>query len=312
MGDETYYIDYFTKYCDENILNNDQTSFNKTILYGKDTSVQEIISVCKRYPLNSEYQIVIIKEAQHLSRTLDSLSDYALNPSMSTILIINYKYKVLDKRKKLFKSVQKFGMIINCKKMYDNQISAWIRARLENENFIIDNKASFMLFEFLGNDLNKIVNQIEKLKIISKDKKITDHLIEKNIGFSKDYNIFELRNAIGEKNLEKALKICNYMSKNINKHPVQVTISLVFNYFIQIFQLHSVENKSRSNISKIIGINPYFIDEYIKASRNYSLKKISKIISLIRDFDLKTKGYKGSNVSSGDLLRQMIVQIINN
>lgn len=311
-GDETYYIDYFTKYCDENILKDDQISFNKTILYGKETSVQEIISVCKRYPLNSEYQIVIIKEAQHLSKNLDSLSDYALNPLMSTILIINYKYKVLDKRKKLFKSVQKFGMIINCKKMYDNQISGWIKARLENENFVIDNKASFMLFEFLGNDLNKIVKNIEKLKIISEDKKITDYLIEKNIGFSKDYNVFELRNAIGDKNLEKALKICNYMSKNFNKHPIQVTISLVFNYFIQIFKLHSIENKSSSNISKIIGINPYFLDEYVKASRNYSLKNISKIISLVRDFDLKTKGYNGSNISNGDILKQMVVQIINN
>ena len=312
MGYETYYIDYFTKYCDEHILNEEQASFNKTILFGKDTSVHEIISACKRYPLNSEYQIVIVKEAEHLSRTLDSLSDYALNPSMSTILIINYKNKVLDKRKKLFKSVQKFGMIIDCKKMYDNQVSGWIKARLENESFIIDNKASFMLFEFLGNDLNKIENQIEKLKIISEGNKITDHLIEKNIGFSKDYNIFELRNAIGEKNLKKALKICNYMSKNIHKHPIQLTISLVFNYFIQVFQVHSIENKSNANISKIIGINPYFVDEYIKASRNYSLKNISKIISLIRDFDLKTKGYKGSNISSGDLLKQMVVQIINN
>ena len=312
MGDETYYIDFFTKYCDENILTEEQKSFNKTILYGKDTTILQIVSICKRYPLNSEYQIVIVKEAQNLTRTLDLLSDYALNPLMSTILIVNYKYKILDKRKKLFKNILKFGKILECKKMYDNQISGWIKTQVEYEGYIIDNKASFMLYEYLGNDLNKIQNQLNKLKIIAKDKKITDQLIEKNIGFSKDYNVFELRNAIGEKNLQKAIKICNYISKNNNKHPIQVTISLVFNYFIQIFQLHSIKNKSSSNISKITGINPYFVDEYIRASKNYSLKNISKNISLIRNFDLKTKGYKGSNISNADLLKQMIVQIIKN
>ena len=310
MGEETYYIDYLTKFCDHNILDEEQKNFNKTVFYGKDSTISEIISVCKRYPINCDFQIVIIKEAQDLSRTIDGLSEYALNPMMSTILIINYNYKTLDKRKKLYTNIQKFGTIINCKKLYDNQIPEWITKYLKKDNYDIDLKASNILYEFLGNDLPKIENQLNKLKIVAKNNHITSELIENNIGFSKDYNVLELVNAVSEKNLEKSLLICHYISKNNKKHPVQVTVSLLFNFFIQIFKLHSLSNKSTSNISKTIGVNPYFVEQYVRGSKNYSLKKISRIVSLIRDLDMKTKGYNGSAISSEELLRQTIVQII--
>ena len=310
MGEEIFYIDYLTKFCDQNILSEEQKSFNKTVFYGKDSTISEIISVCKRYPINSDFQIVIIKEAQDLSRTIEELSEYALNPMLSTVLVINYKYKVLDKRKKLYTNIQKFGKIIHCKKLYDNQIPEWITKYLKKDNYDIDLKASNILYEFLGNDLSKIENQLNKLKIVAKNNRITSELIENNIGFSKDYNVFELRNAVGEKNLKKSLLICDYISENNKNLPVQVTVSLLFNFFIQIFKLHCLSNKSTSNISKTIGVNPYFIEQYIRASNNYSLKKISKVISLIRDIDMKTKGYNGSVVLSKELLRQMIVQII--
>lgn len=311
MGEETYYIDYITKLIDNEVLSDDEKNFNKTILYGKDSSVEDLISCCKRYPMMSKYQVVILKEGQDLSRKIENLSNYVLNPLMSTILIVNYKYKTLDKRKKLYKNVQKFGVVIDCKKIYEDRIPQWIFNQLKNDNFLIDPKACSMLVDYLGNDLKKINNQLNKLKLIcSNSKSITPDLIEENIGISKDFNVFELRKAIGEKNLNKALVICDYLSSNNNKHPLQMTLSSLFNYFIQIFQYHSMENKSPSSVSSILGVNPFFVKDYINASLNYSMKDISKNISLIKDFDLKSKGLGVSNTSNNDLLRQLLIQII--
>ena len=312
MGEETFYIDHITNLLQDQILSEEEKSFNQTILYGKDTSITELVSLCKRYPINSEYQTVFLKEAQDLSRQIEVLSEYALNPMMSTVLIINYKYKRLDKRKKLFKNIQKFGIILDCKKMYENKIPMWITNVLKKDNYTIDYKSSFILTEYLGNDLNKINNQLNKLKILcSKEKIIDSKLIEKNIGISKEYNVFELRNAIGQKNFKKSIEISNYLSSNTSKHPVQLILSSIFNYFIQIFQLHCIKNKSESNISKVLGINPYFVNEYLNASKKYSMKNISKIISLINECDLKSKGVGVPKISNNDLLRQLITQIIN-
>ena len=312
MGEETFYIDHITNLLQDQILSEEEKSFNQTILYGKDTSITELVSLCKRYPINSEYQTVFLKEAQDLSRQIEVLSEYALNPMMSTVLIINYKYKRLDKRKKLFKNIQKFGIILDCKKMYENKIPMWITDVLKKDNYTIDYKSSFILTEYLGNDLNKIYNQLNKLKILcSKEKIIDSKLIEKNIGISKEYNVFELRNAIGQKNFNKSIEISNYLSSNTSKHPVQLILSSIFNYFIQIFQLHCINNKSESNISKVLGINPYFVNEYVNASKKYSMKNISKIISLINECDLKSKGVGVPKISNNDLLRQLITQIIN-
>ena len=312
MGEETYYIDFITQLLEENVLSEDEKNFNKTVLYGKDSSVEELISHCKRYPMMSKHQLVIVKEAQDLSRKIEDLSNYALMPLMSTVLVINFKYKTLDKRKKLYKNIQKFGVIINCKKVYESQIPSWIINDLKIDNFSIDPKACSMLVDYLGNDLKKINNQLNKLKIISENEKnITPELIQKNIGISKDFNVFELRNAIGLKNLDKALIISNYLSSNASKHPIQMTLSSLFNFFVQIFQYHSLSNKSQKNAAVILGVSPYFINDYVLASNNYSLKKISTIISLIKNCDLKSKGMGVSNTSNHDLLRQLIIQIIN-
>ena len=312
MGEETYYIDFITELLEIEVLNEDEKNFNKTILYGKDITVEELISHCKRYPMMSKYQLVVIKEAQDLSRKIESLSSYALNPLMSTVLVVNFKYKSLDKRKKLFKNIQKFGVVIDCKKIYESSVLNWIIKQLKIDDFTIEPKACSMLVDYLGNDLKKINNQLNKLKIISSNKKnITPKLIEENIGISKDFNVFELRNAIGLKNLDKALIISNYLSSNTNKHPIQMTLSSLFSFFIQIFQYHSLSNKSQNNSAAILGVNPFFVKDYVLASNNYSMKKISTIISLIKNCDLKSKGMGVSNTSNHDLLRQLIIQIIN-
>ena len=312
MGEETYYIDFITELLDKEILNEDEKNFNKTVLYGKDTTVEELISHCKRYPMMSKYQVVFLKEAQDLSRKIETLSSYALNPLMSTVLIVNYKYKSLDKRKKLFKNIQKFGIVVDFKKIYEDRVPVWIINQLKIDNFTIEPKACSMLVDYLGNDLKKINNQLNKLKIICSQKRnISPKLIEDNIGISKDFNVFELRNAIGIKNLDKSLLICAYLTSNSSKHPLQMTLSSLFNYFIQIFQYHSLENKSQNNVASVLGVNPYFVKDYVNASKYYNMKKISSIISLINDVDLKSKGIGVSNTSNNDLLRQLIIQIIN-
>ena len=311
MGEETYYIDSITKLLNENVLSDDQESFNKTILYGKDTSIENIISHCKRYPLMSDYQLVVVKEAQDLSRNIELLSEYVLNPLMSTILVINYKYKTLDKRKKLYKNIQKFGNVIDCKKIYENHVPNWVENQLKKDLFTIDPKACYMLVDFLGNDLKKIDNQLNKLKInCLNDKYITPNEIEQYVGISKDFNVFELRNAIGNKDLNKALKICDYLSSN-NKQTIQITLTSIFNYFVQLFQYHSLKNKTKNNVAAVIGVNPFFVKDYVETSKNFSMKKISNIISLIKDCDLKSKGLSSTNISNKDLLRQLMVQIFS-
>ena len=312
MGEETYYIDLINDLLEKKVLNEEEKSFNQTILYGKDTSVEEIISVCKRFPMMSKFQLIIVKEAQDLSSKIDGLVNYLLNPMHSTILIINYKYKTLDKRKKIYKAIQKFGLILNSKKPYENQVSTWISNKLKEDNYTIDIKANQMLVEFLGSDLKMINNQLNKLKLLKPESNNIDpKLIEKNIGISKDFNIFELRNAIGSGNLSKALLIGDYFSSNIKAYPTQLVLSSLFNYFIQLFQFHSLNNKSDINVATTLGINKFFAKDYHKAAKIYPMKKISLIITLIKNIDLKTKGYGVSNNSQQNILNQLIVQIMS-
>ena len=312
MGEETYYIDMINDLLEDNVLNEEEKSFNQTILYGKDTNIDEIICVCKRFPMRSKFQLVIIKEAQDLSSKIDGLLNYMLNPMLSTILVINYKYKSLDKRKKIFKAIQKFGLILNSKKPYENQVSSWITNKLKEYNYTIDIKANQMLVEYLGSDLKMINNQINKLKLLNpENNNIDPKLIEKHIGISKDFNIFELRNAIGLGNLSKALVIGNYFSKNIKAYPTQLVLGSLFNYFIQLFQFHSLSNKSDINVASTIGINKFFVKDFHKAAKIYPMKKISIIITLIKNVDLKSKGFGVSNNSQENILNQLIVQIMN-
>ena len=312
MGEETYYIDLINDLLENEVLSEEEKSFNQTILYGKDTSCEETISVCKRFPMMSKFQLVIIKEAQDLSSKIDGLVNYLLNPMHSTILIINYKYKTLDKRKKIYKAIQKFGLILNSKKPYENQVSTWISNKLKEDNYSIDIKANQMLVEFLGSDLKMINNQLNKLKLLKpENNNIDPKLIEKNIGISKDFNIFELRNAIGSGNLSKALVIGDYFSSNIKAYPIQLVLSSLFNYFIQLFQFHSLNNKSDINVASTLGINKFFVKDYHKASRIYPMKKISLIITMIKNTDLKSKGYSVSSNSQQNVLNQLIVQIMS-
>ncbi|WP_262732885.1 DNA polymerase III subunit delta [Gaetbulibacter sp. NE] len=312
MGEEPYYIDKLSEFIEDNILSEEEKGFNQMVLYGRDVSVEDIIGNAKRFPMMAEHQVVIVKEAQDLSRTIDKLEAYVANPQPTTILVVNYKYKKIDKRKSLYKAIKKNGVVFESKKLYDNQVPDWIRRVLSGQSYSITPKAALMLAEFLGTDLSKINNELEKLKIVLPEgTEITPEHIEQNIGISKDYNNFELHKAIGDRDTKKAFKIIKYFGENPKDNPMVVTVSLLHSYFSKLLQLHGLNDKSSRNVASALKINPYFANEYIVAARNYPMKKVSAVIDSLREFDVKSKGVGANSIPQSDLLKELMVRIMN-
>lgn len=312
MGEEPYYIDKISWYIENNILAEEEKGFNQMVLYGRDVSIDEIISSAKRYPMMAERQVVIVKEAQDLSRTIEQLAKYAENPQPSTVLVINYKYKKIDKRKALYKTINKMGVVFESKKLYENQVPEWIRRTLSTKQYSISPKAAQMLVEFLGTDLSKINNELEKLQlIVPEGAQITPEVIEENIGISKDFNNFELRKAIGEKDRVKANQIINYFAENSKENPFVVTVALLFNFFSQLLHYHGLNDKSPRAVASSLRINPYFVSEYTNAARNFPMKKVSEVISILREYDVKGKGVGANALPTRDLLKEMMVRVMN-
>ncbi len=311
MGDEPYYIDRISQYIAENVLTEDERGFNQMVLYGRDTQVDEIIGNAKRFPMMAEHQVVIVKEAQHLSRTIENLVSYAENPQNSTVLVICYKYKKLDKRKKLYKTIQKHGELFESKKLYENQVAEWIRRTLAGKKYRISPKACVLLVEYLGTDLSKINNELDKLALVIKpNEEITPESIEEHIGISKDYNNFELKKAIGERNVKKASRIIDYFAQNPKDNPFVVTVTLLNTFFTQLLQYHGLNDHSPGNVSKVLGVNPYFVKEYTVAAKNYPMKTVSRIISSLRELDLKSKGVGANNMAQSDLLKELLFDFV--
>lgn len=269
MGEEPYYIDKISEFIETSVLTEEERGFNQMVLYGRDVAIDEIVSNAKRFPMMAERQVIIVKEAQDLSRWIEDLVDYALNPTPSTVLVVCYKYKTLDKRKKLSKAIAKTGELFLSKKLYDNQIADWIRRVLSGKNYQIDPKAAQMLVEFLGNDLSKIHNELSKLMVvIPENTAITPKQIEDNIGISKDFNVFELRKAVGERQIVKANQIVNYFVQNPKNHSPIMTVALLHSYFVQVLQYHGLKDKSKGSVVKALGVSPYFVGDYITAGKN--------------------------------------------
>jgi len=312
MGEEPYYIDGISDFIEKNVLTEEEKGFNQMVLYGRDVTIEDIVGHAKRYPMMSEYQVIIVKEAQDLSRTIEKLVDYAKQPQISTVLVINYKYKTIDKRKSLYKELQKVGVVYESNKLYENQVADWIRRTLSGQNYTIVPKAAQMLVEFLGNDLSKISNELNKLRIILPEgTQITPEHIEVNIGISKDYNNFELRKAIGQRNVYKAHQIINYFADNPKDNPMVVTVSSLYSFFSQLLHFHGLQDKTPRHVASSLKINPYFVNEYIEAAHHYSMKKVSTIITTLREFDVKSKGVGANALPQGDLLKEMLVKIMN-
>ena len=312
MGEEAYYIDQISDYIEKNLLTEEEKGFNQMVLYGRDVSIEDIVSQAKRYPMMAEKQVVIVKEAQDLSRTIDRLLSYAENPQPTTVLVICYKYKSLDKRKKLGKVIAEKGVLFESKKLYENQVGDWISSNLKDRGYSIEPKAAHMLVEFLGTDLSKIDNELEKLSLIlEKGTVINAFHVEENIGISKDFNNFELRKAIGEKQFVRANQIINYFAENPRTHPIVMTISLLNSFFTQLLLYHGLKDKGRINVAKMLKINPYFVPEYQKAASNYPMRKVAQVISHLREADIKSKGVGATNLSHADILKQLLFKIMH-
>ncbi|HAF76018.1 MAG TPA: DNA polymerase III subunit delta [Maribacter sp.] len=310
-GEEAYFIDKISDFIGAKVLTEEEKGFNQMVLYGKDVSIDDIVGNAKRYPMMAERQVVIVKEAQHLSRTIEDLCSYAENPQQTTVLVICYKYKKLDKRKKLHKIIKKNGVIFESKKLYENQVSDWLRKHLLGHGYTISHKASLLLIEYLGTDLGKISKELEKLKLVlPKETEINPQHIEEHIGISKDYNNFELKRAIGDRDIVKATKIINYFAQNPKDNPFILTITLLHSFFTQLLQYHGLSDHSPKNVASTLRINPYFVKEIQTAARNYPMKKVSAIISSLREMDLKGKGVGASPMKEADLLKELLYKIV--
>jgi len=295
---------------EEHILDEAEKSFNMTVAYGKETDARTVDLNAKRFPMMSNYQLIIIKEA-HEMKDIEDLAYYAERPLKSTILVIVYKYKTLDKRKKLYKCIEKNGVVFDSPKVPEYKIPAWITSYLAEKKMAITPEASVMMSEYLGNELGKIANELNKLAILlPPGTTINPDHIERNIGISKDYNVFELQKAIGQKDILKANRIVNYFGHNPKDHPAVVVIGTLFTYFSQVLKLHSLKDTSKNNVAAALGINPYFVQDYFTAKNNYPLVKVIYIISLLREFDLKSKGVN-STASEGQLLKELIFRMMH-
>ncbi|MGB2142968.1 MAG: DNA polymerase III subunit delta [Flavobacteriaceae bacterium] len=310
MGEEAYYIDVISDYIESYVLQEEEKGFNQMVLYGKEVSIQDIVSNSKRYPMMAERQVIIVKEAQNLTKTIEQLVEYAKNPQPTTVLVFNYKYKTLDKRKTLYKALSKTAVVFESKKIYEDKIPNWIQSFLKSKQISITPKAALMLTEFLGTDLSKIANELNKLEIVVGEKKeITPELIEENIGISKDFNNFELQKALGNLDHKKAYQIVYYFAQNPKQHPFVLTISILYMYFSKLMTLHTVRDRNPSTIAKALGVNPYFVNDYIAVSRNFPMKRISGVLETLRTYDTKSKGV-GANLSPKDLYNELVYNIL--
>lgn len=311
MGDEPYYIDELTDLLTDTVLPEEERDFNQTVLYGMETDVASVITLARSFPMMSEYQLVVVKEAQKLAK-IDELEIYARNPLSTTILVLNYKDGAYDKRKKLSAAIEKNGVIFESKKIPEYKIPAFVSSYIQSKGLSIDQKSSQMLSDYLGNDLSKLTNEIAKLFIAipSGQKQITAELIEENIGISKDFNNFELLKAIIEKDIFKVNQIADYFEKNPKNNPLVMTMAILFNFFSNLMICYWAKNKTEQGIAAELGFrNPYQAKDYVIALRNYNAFKCMEIISLLRTYDAKSKGVDNNSTPDGQLLKELLFRM---
>ena len=313
MGEEPYYIDLLSGYMEEHILNETEKEFNLTVMYGADVDIATIINAAKRYPMMAEHQVVIVKEAQAV-RGMDELTYYLQRPLMSTILVLCHKHGVLDRRKKLASEIEKTGVLFESKKLKDAQLPAFITSYLKRKGIDIEPKATSMMAEFVGTDLSRMAGELEKLAITlpKGQKRVTPEQIEQNIGISKDYNNFELRAALVEKDVQKANRIVKYFEENPKNNPIQVTLSLLFGFFSNLMVAYYAPEKSEQGVATYLGLKtPWQAREYLTAMRRYNGVKTMQIIGDIRQADALSKGVSNSSISNGDILRELVFKILH-
>ena len=311
-GEEPYYIDVVSDYILENVLTESEKSFNQTLLYGKDITLDTILTAARRYPMMAERQVVVVREAQNI-KDIDELASYVEKPAPSTVLVICYKYKSLDKRKKLYKAIQKNGIYLESKTLYESQIPGWITDYLKTKRLGIEPKAVQMITDHVGNNLQRIVNELDKVIFSAiPGTSITVDDVERNIGISKEYNAFEFQKALGGKDLYKANRIVNYLIHNEKSNPMPMLVGILVSYFRKILTYHAIENKNNpGEVAQKLGISPYFVNDYLTAARNFPLQKAVLAVSLLREYDLRSKGARGGTADNGELLRELTYKILH-
>lgn len=312
MGEEPYYIDLIADYMQENILDETNREFDQIILYGNDVDMPSIINAAKRYPMMALHQVIIVKEAQQIKKW-DDLAFYLQNPQKSSILVFCYKYGQVDKRKAWLKNISEIGVLFESKKVRDYELSNWIKSYAKSKKIDIEEKAIAMLAEFLGTDLSKITNEIDKLLITkpANQSTITPELVEKNIGISKDYNVFELQNALINRDLLKSNRIIRYFANNEKANPLPMVLSQLFSFFSNLMLYHYISDKSKETVASELKINPYFVRDYQKAAQVFNAWKTMHIISYIRETDARSKGVENLTATDGDLMKELIYKILH-
>lgn len=310
-GEEPYYIDIISDYIATSILSDDEKAFNLQVYYGKDTSVETVITSARRFPMMSRYQVIVVKEAQQLGN-MDRLGSYLSNPLRTTILVFCYKYRKLDKRQKITKLISETCILFTSDKLKEEKVPEWISGYISGKGFRIDPKAQWMLLDFLGTDLSKLSNELDKLIILmpAGQNTITGEHVEENIGMSKDYNSFELTKAFTNRDILKANRILNYFEKNPKNNPALAVLGMLFYYFTRILLYHGATDRSREKLSAQMGISPYFISEYQQAARVFSYSRTCEIISLLREYDVKLKGMDSSAPDS-ELMKELVFKILH-
>jgi len=318
-GEEPYYIDLVSNFIEHKLLSDAEKGFNQTVLYGKDTEMMTVLNAAKRYPMMADYQVVLVKEAQEMKwgkddddkKSINPLLSYLEKPLPSTILVFCYKYGKFDKRKKTYKAIEKNGLVFESATLYDNKIPGWVESYITGKGYRINQQASFMLAEYLGNDLSKIANELDKLMLnISAGQEISLEDVHNNIGISKEYNVFELQTALGRKDAFKVNQIINYFEANPKANPFVLVLGNLNNFFSKILAYHYVRDKSQQNLARELGVNPYFVKDYEQAARSYDYGKTMNIISYLREYDLKSKGVD-STAGDGGLMKELMFKILH-
>ena len=312
MGEESYYIDLISDYIQYQILDESQREFDLTVLYGKDTDISTLINTAKRFPMMSPFQIVILKEAQ-LIKDLDKLQFYLTNMSPSTVLVICYKYGTVDGRKKWVAEARQKGVVFESVRLKSYEMSSWINSYVRNNKLDIDEKSVLMLNEYLGTDLNKLANELEKLRITMPvgSRRITPELIEKNIGISKDFNVFELQDALIQKDILKANRIVRYFGENKKANPIQLVLGQLFNFFSNLMLFHYLPQKTAEAAAAEFRLHPFIARNYVNAAKSFNAWKTMSTISWIRETDARSKGVDNLSANEGELLKELVFKILH-
>jgi len=331
QGEEPYYIDLLGSLIENSVLDEGEKEFNQTIVYGRDCELSSLLSIVKRFPMMANYQVVIVREAQEIKALFprgksasedgerqnekesgSPFAAYLSQPLTSTVLVLCCKYKSIDKRSKLYKSIEKNGVVFEMKKLYDDKLPKWIETYLADKKTLIKPKAATLMADHLGNDLSRIANECDKLLINLKPGETIDVThIEQQIGISKEFNSFELQRAIGRRDVLQCNRIVNYFRQNQKNNPIQMTMGLLYGYFSKLLLLHSLTDKSRQSVASALRVNPYFVDDYLEAARNYPAAKLLSIMSILREYDLKSKGVNNISTDGGELTRELVYKIIH-